>query len=72
MVTNCLAPVRKRLGLTQAALAERLGLDSRRISDLETRRLPARVVRLVEVARALGVGLGELLQSTDTIPGPRK
>ncbi len=55
------AEERQRIGLTQAALAERLGLASETVSRLERGAALPSVSRLARVAEALGVELRDLL-----------
>ena len=53
---------RKRAGLTQAALAERIGLDQSGVSRIERGERPVTVDVLVAIARALGVPPAALLE----------
>lgn len=60
---NLLAERRIAAGLTQACLGERIGIDGRRICELETRLLPARVEVLKRLANALGCKLDDLVDA---------
>jgi transcriptional regulator with XRE-family HTH domain len=63
-----IARLRRDLGMTQAELAERLGVSQPAVSDYENGdiRLPADVV--VEIARIVGVSTDELLGLKDSAP----
>jgi len=52
---------RRRLGLSQAALAERADLDVRQVQRAETGRIDVGIVTLVALATALDVAPGRLL-----------
>lgn len=52
---------RKRIGLTQAELAEILGVESESISRFERGSTLPSLLRLFDIAHALGVGVGEIL-----------
>lgn len=56
---------RKELGLTQQQLAEKLGISDKVVSKWETGRCLPDTSILVPLADALGIGVGELLTSTD-------
>ena len=58
---------RKANGLTQAALAERLGITQQSYAKLETNPTSASVERLFTILRALGVEL-VLSDNTSTLP----
>jgi transcriptional regulator with XRE-family HTH domain len=66
-----IARLRRDLGMTQAELAERLGVTQPAVSDYENGdiRLPADVV--VEIARIVGVSTDELLGLKGSAPGAR-
>lgn len=53
--------LREERDLTQAQLGERLGLTQRKVSLFESGDRRLDVIELIRIAKALGVGLGELL-----------
>lgn len=53
--------LRKSLGLTQEGLAERMGLPTAKISELESARNTIRIDNLDRLAAVLGVRAHELL-----------
>jgi transcriptional regulator with XRE-family HTH domain len=53
---------RERRGLTQAALAEKAGLDLRHVQRVERARTNTGVLALVQIAVALGVAPGALFR----------
>jgi transcriptional regulator with XRE-family HTH domain len=64
-----IAEARKRKGLTQSQLAEKIGISQYLVSDYEIGRLNISATMLVHVAVALGVSADELLglQSKDHV-----
>lgn len=56
---------RKRAGLTQAQLAERVGVATETVSRLERGSAVPSLARLEDVASALGVGLSERFRNLD-------
>lgn len=62
--SNC-AEARQRAGLTQAELGFRLLTASQEISRLENGRGCPRLTTLLQVARALEVPLGDLLEGIE-------
>ncbi len=52
-----IAAMRKQKGLTQQALAEKLGMKQSQISELEAGKRNVRVGTLMEIARAVGLEL---------------
>ena len=62
-----IAKYRKGRGLTQAALAEMIGVDSETISRFERGTALPSLLRLFELARALHVGVGHLLTEADAL-----
>jgi transcriptional regulator with XRE-family HTH domain len=58
--------LRLAAGLTQAALAERLGMDRAYISGLELGQRNPTVVTLWHVAQALGVPVGQIFRAERT------
>lgn len=56
-----IADLRKDAGLTQAQLAEKVGVSQQIIASYENGRRNFPVARLLELAEALGVQAGELL-----------
>jgi transcriptional regulator with XRE-family HTH domain len=54
---------RERRGLTQAALAEKAGLDLRHVQRVERARTNTGVLALVQIAVALGVAPGALFRA---------
>lgn len=61
LVGRNLARIRREKGLTQEQLEERSGFSQQYLSDLERGRRNPTVVTLYEIARALGVGPGDLI-----------
>lgn len=53
--------LRKARGWLQRELADRAGVNMQTVSNLETGRHAPELPTLTKIARALGVGLGELL-----------
>ncbi|WP_203416407.1 helix-turn-helix domain-containing protein [Jiangella ureilytica] len=53
--------LREERDLTQAQLGERLGLTQRKVSLFESGDRRLDVIELIRIAKALGVGLSELL-----------
>lgn len=56
--------LRQRRGLSQEALAERAELQRTYVSEVETGRRNVTLLNLGRIATALGVGIGELMSST--------
>lgn len=66
-----LKAVRKRMGLTQAELAERVGVEQPTIQRYERGRSPT-IDQALEIADALGVTIGDLVDEATSAPlGPR-
>jgi len=62
---------RRRLGLTQAALAERAEMEVRQVQRVESGRIDVGIVTLVLLAKALKVAPGRLLLPAHFLrPGP--
>ena len=59
-----LRQARKRAGLTQADVAERLGLDQTSISKVETCERRIDVIELIDFCRTVGVKISDLVDST--------
>ncbi|WP_242360063.1 helix-turn-helix domain-containing protein [Anaeromyxobacter sp. SG17] len=59
------ADQRKRAGLTQAELAERIGVTTETVSRLERGAVVPSLARLEEVALALGAELSDLFRVAD-------
>lgn len=59
--TNILS-YRKNLGLTQVALAERIGITKKHLLNIEKGRILPSAVILDRIAEALGVKVGNLFQ----------
>lgn len=67
-----LASLRKRKGLTQAGLAERLGVEQPTVQRWETGKREPSLTQLVELADVLGVEPGALIDPSIAAPiGPR-
>lgn len=67
-----LAALRKKRGLTQAALAEKLGVEQPTIQRWEKGKREPELAQLVALAAALGVEPGSLLAGATIVPiGPR-
>ncbi len=60
---------RSRTGLTQRALAKRLGKDHSRIAEWESAKCLPRTVTIVRLAEALEIQPGELLRETKGLAG---
>ena len=56
-----IAEIRKRQGLTQADLAERLGTTQAAVSHMETGSRDLNTARIEQMARALGVKVSDLI-----------
>lgn len=64
--------LRKRLGLTQEQMAERLGMNARYLRRIEAADVNVSVVQLARIARVLDVPPGLLIRKTksfDRAPG---
>jgi transcriptional regulator with XRE-family HTH domain len=66
-----IATIRKRLGLTQGQLAERLKVEQPTVQRWETGTREPNMSKLAEIASALGVDPGELFGAGFTPLGPR-
>jgi transcriptional regulator with XRE-family HTH domain len=64
-----LAARRKELGLTQAELAEKLGIEKESVSRLETGVISPSLGRLSTLAEALDFSMDNLLRDTSIHPG---
>ena len=56
---------RKALGLTQAALAEKLGIGQQSLSRIEQGRMAPKFERLRDIADALECGVADLFRKAD-------
>jgi len=56
---------RKALGLTQADLAEKLGIGQQSLSRMEQGRMAPKFERLQDLADALGCGVADLFRTAD-------
>lgn len=56
---------RERLGITREALAQRSGVSLRFLSDLEHGKGNISILRLIDIARSLGVSLADLVAPLD-------
>lgn len=63
-----LKAVRSQAGWTQEQLAEAVRLTTHSVSQYETGKMSLRVVSLVQIAEALQVGLGDLLDLQRSLP----
>lgn len=63
-----IAKHRKKKEITQAFLAEEIGVDSETISRFERGTALPSLLRLFEIARVLEVGIGDLLAEASTLP----
>lgn len=63
-----IAEYRKEKGLTQAAVAEVVGVDTETISRFERGTALPSLMRLFEIAQALNVGVGDLLVGVSMLP----
>lgn len=66
---NLIAYCRKEKGLTQAALAEQLGVSDRAVSKWETGRALPDADNMLELSRILGITVDELLKGEKTDEG---
>ena len=57
---------RKALGLTQAALAEKLGIGQQSLSRIEQGRMAPKFERLQDIADVLECGVADLFRRVDT------
>ncbi len=62
LVVELLHEMRRRSGLTQVALAKRLGVDQSLVSKVERKERRLDVAELRRVCTALGVSLGEFVE----------
>ena len=63
---------REYRGLTQAELAERVGLSKIYVSQIETGKRNGSTKTLKRIAHALGVGLDDLMPWNQVLDGPPK
>ena len=61
-LTNRLAELRKAHGLTQAELAERVGVSRKTINTIENRVFMPSAVLALKLARDLGVSVHEIFE----------
>ena len=66
---NLIANCRKEKGLTQANLAEQLGVSDRAVSKWETGRSLPDADNMLELSRILGITVDELLKGEKTDEG---
>lgn len=66
-----IAKVRRAKGMTQEKLAESVGLEPTTISRQETGHRSMSISTLALVAKELGVGVGDLLDSRRPLPEPQ-
>ena len=72
LIGRRIARARRDRGYTQNQFSEKLGSDPTTISRLENgRRLPS-LFALMQVADALGISLGKLLDTTAEVPEPKR
>ena len=64
------AQSRKDRGFTQEQLAEAIGIEAVTLSRLETGHRALSLSTLASISAALGVGLGDLLDSGRDLPAP--
>lgn len=69
-IGNNIATVRKRSGMTQAELAERIGYSDKAVSKWERAESVPDVLTLVELARVFGVTVDELVG--ESVPQPKE
>lgn len=67
-IGNRLLATRKRLGLTQAEVAERAGLSDRAYADIERGSVNMRVETLLRICQALGLAPDDLLVEREASP----
>ena len=63
---------RRDRGWTQEALAEAVGIEPVTLSRLETGDRALSLTMLANIAETLGMGLGDLVDVTRTVPTPEK
>jgi len=63
-----IAEYRKAKSMTQAMVAEVVGVDTETISRFERGTALPSLLRLFEIARALDVGIGDLLVGASSLP----
>lgn len=71
-IANRLVGLRKSSGLSQEALAEKLGISRQAVSKWERAEASPDTDNLILLARLYGVSLDELLKTEDEIPMPEK
>ena len=64
-----IASYRKRIGLTQAGLAERLNYSDKAVSKWERGESVPDVITLVQLAEQFDISVGDLLVDPDALPG---
>ena len=69
-IANRLVQLRKQNGLSQEALAEKLGISRQAVSKWERAEASPDTDNIILLARLYGVSLDELLQTEDEIPRP--
>jgi putative transcriptional regulator len=62
---NCLKQERERLALTQAALAENIGVSRKTINTIENNVFVPSTILALKLSRALGRSVEELFQLPD-------
>lgn len=67
-IANRLVNLRKKNGLSQEALAEKLGISRQAVSKWERAEASPDTDNIILLARLYGVSLDELLQTEDEIP----
>ena len=60
-VASAIAQARRRSGLTQAQVAEAIGIGPEAVSRLERGAIEPTITRLIELAEVFGCGVGDLL-----------
>lgn len=69
-IANRLVQMRKQSGLSQEALAEKLGISRQAVSKWERAEASPDTDNIILLARLYGVSLDELLKTEDEIPRP--
>ena len=71
-IGNNISAFRKRCGMTQADLADKLNYTDKAVSKWERGESVPDVVTLVQIAELFGIGMDELIHKTDAVAAPKE
>ncbi len=63
----CIKKQRTQVGITQSVLAEKVGVEMETISRIERGTATPSLLKLEEIAEALGVGIAELIAASSSL-----